>query len=476
MNNFFKRAMQGDRVVWAIFITLALISIVSMFSASSYLVQTSGSIQGPILRHVQFIAFGVFVIALVQMIEYKWIRAMGYIGFVFSIILLLFTQMYGVEQAGAARFLAIGGFQFQPSEVAKVSLILVIANQIEYLQNEEYQSRYYWIVATAIYITCALIFLENFSTAAILFATTMTMLWIGEIKFKRILITIGIVVAFVAVVLSVAAIIPESVYHESDNKVVKLFARSYTWVARIENFVSPSDEDGNSETKYKVNDSNYQSAHAQIAIARGGWFPGMPGSSQQRNFLPEAFSDFIFAIIVEEGGAIAGFFVILLYLILLYRAGQVARKSESLFGAILVIGVTLLIVFQAFIHIGVNVALGPVTGQPLPLISRGGTSTLVNCFYFGLIINVTRHIQDMAKAKVEAVASTEMPKETETKVAEIKMAETEIAEVVENPEIEIKTNTNTIDTNDNIIISNQAEPQNTDNDDITIEIKNKGDI
>lgn len=410
MNGFLKRTLQGDKVVWMIFIILVGISILSMFSASSYLVSRSGSIQGPILRHVMFIVAGFVVIILVQLIEFKWMKIIGYLGLVISIILLFVTLFSGVEQAGAARFLKLGGFQFQPSEIAKVSLIICIAHQIEYMQNEDYQRKYYYIVVAFIFITCGLIFLENLSTAAILFTTTMVMMFIADVKFKRLLLTCLFVVTLVGIIIGVAAMIPEETYRESDSKVLGLFERAYTWVARLDNF---SESAG--ENKYVITDSNYQEAHAQIAVARGGFLPHLPGSSQQRNFLPEAYSDFIFAIIVEEGGFFAGVFVIMLYLILLYRAGTVARNSSSLFGAVLVIGVTLLIVLQAFIHVGVSVHLGPVTGQPLPLVSRGGTSTLVNCFYFGVIINVTRYMtrekeKNMTVETVENKSDNQMTK------------------------------------------------------------------
>lgn len=390
MNNFFKRTLQGDRIVWILFFALCFVSIVEMFSASSFLVSKTGSIHGPILRHVMFIGVGFVIMLIVQLIEFKYVRFIGYIGLAISWVLLVYTLLFGVEQAGAARFLSVAGFQFQPSEFAKISLIIVVADQIERMQMSEYQAKAYWMIAAVIGVTCALIFLENLSTAAILFVITMTMMWIGEVNWKRLAATVSVVIVGVGLVLGIAMVIPEETFHQSDNKILGLFERAYTWVARIENFAG---EDSDPMAKYKITDDNYQIAHAQIAVARGGFIPHMPGSSVQRDFLPEAFSDFIFAIIVEEGGFFAGIAVILLYLILLFRAGVVARKSDSLFCAILVIGVTLMIVIQAFIHVGVSVHLGPVTGQPLPLVSRGGTSILVNCVYFGIIISVTRYIQ-----------------------------------------------------------------------------------
>ena len=431
MNKFLAKTLQGDRVVWIIFALLFGISMVEMFSASSYLVHLTGSVQNPILRHFMFFAMGFMGMMIVQMIDFKYIRLLGYAGLVFSWGLLILTMFFGTEQAGAARWIEIGGFQFQPSEVAKLSLIIVIADQVERLQNVEKQNKYFWYVIIAILLTCGMIFTENFSTAAILFVITMTMMWIGEINWKKLATVCGAVVGAVMLILFIAWVIPEEVYREYDNPAVKVFKRAYTWTARIENFFEASDKTV-SKFKIKADGSNFQENHAQMAIARGGFIPHGPGTSMERNYLPEAFSDFIFAIIVEELSVWMGLFVILLYLWLLFRAGRVAQQSDSLFCAILVIGVTMLIVLQAFIHIGVSVHLGPVTGQPLPLISRGGTSVLVNCVYFGLIISVTRHIQ-LQKLQKEMMNATVVVADTaETNVEQTNSLETEMVEEVKD--------------------------------------------
>ena len=431
MNKFLAKTLQGDRVVWIIFALLFGISMVEMFSASSYLVHLTGSVQNPILRHFMFFAMGFMGMMIVQMIDFKYIRLLGYAGLVFSWGLLILTMFFGTEQAGAARWIEIGGFQFQPSEVAKLSLIIVIADQVERLQNVEKQNKYFWYVIGAVVLTCGMIFTENFSTAAILFVITMTMMWIGEINWKKLATVCGAVVGAVMLILFIAWVIPEEVYREYDNPAVKVFKRAYTWTARIENFFEASDKTV-SKFKIKADGSNFQENHAQMAIARGGFIPHGPGTSMERNYLPEAFSDFIFAIIVEELSVWMGLFVILLYLWLLFRAGRVAQQSDSLFCAILVIGVTMLIVLQAFIHIGVSVHLGPVTGQPLPLISRGGTSVLVNCVYFGLIISVTRHIQ-LQKLQKEMMNATVVVADTaETNVEQTNSLETEMVEEVKD--------------------------------------------
>lgn len=426
MNKFLAKTLQGDRVVWTIFLFLFIISVVEMFSASSMLVHISGSVQGPILRHAMFYAIGFMALMIVQLVDFKYIRLLGYVGLAASWILLLYTSFFGgVEQAGAARWIDIGGFRFQPSEVAKLSLIVVVADMIERMQDEERQNKLFWYVIGAIVITCGMIFTENFSTAALLFVITMTMMLIGEINWRKLLTVCTGVVGVVLIILLMALFIPDDVFYNSGNPVFEKLERAKTWVARIENFAG----DEETVSKFKVTDDNFQENHAQMAIARGGFLPSGPGTSVESNYLPEAFSDFIFAIIVEELGFFMGIFVMFLYLWLLFRAGRVARQSDSLFCAILVIGVTLLIVLQAFVHIAVSVHLIPVTGQPLPLISRGGTSILVNCIYFGIIISVTKYIQQQKLAKEMAAKAVVEPVEPQ-KVDNPVVEDTEIIEEV----------------------------------------------
>lgn len=426
MNKFLAKTLQGDRVVWTIFLFLFIISIVEMFSASSMLVHWSGSVQGPILRHVMFFVVGFMALMIVQLVDFKYIRLLGYVGLAASWMLLLYTSFFGgVEQAGAARWIDIGGFRFQPSEIAKLSLIVVVADMVERMQNEERQNKLFWYVIGIIVITCGMIFTENFSTAALLFVITMTMMLIGEINWRKLLTVCAGVVGVVMIILLMAWNIPDDIYYNSGSPILKKLERAKTWVARIENFAG----DEETVSRFKVTDDNFQENHAQMAIARGGFLPSGPGTSVESNYLPEAFSDFIFAIIVEELGFFIGIFVMFLYLWLLFRAGRVARQSDSLFCAILVIGVTLLIVLQAFVHIAVSVHLIPVTGQPLPLISRGGTSILVNCIYFGIIISVTKYIQQQKLAKEMAAKAVVEPVESQ-KVDNPVVEDTEIIEEV----------------------------------------------
>ncbi len=213
------------------------------------------------------------------------------------------------------------------------------------------------------------------------------------------LIVGGSITAVAALALTLVMVVPE-------NKMPKAFDRAYTWKARIERFV---DGKGDDTQKYVINDENRQMMHGKMAIARGGVVGVFPGNSIERDYLPQAYSDFIYSIIVEEMGLFGGIFVILLYLILLFRAGMIATKCESVFPALLVTGLSLMIVLQAFISMSVATSLGPVTGQPLPLISRGGTSIIITCLYFGIILGVTRQLRLGETGSASAATENEIP-------------------------------------------------------------------
>ena len=415
MNNNIKNQLKGDYVIWMVFFFLCIISIIEMFSASSTLVSRDSSIGGPILRHIMFLGIGTALMIIVQQVDYKLIKMLGYVGWVVSIGLLVFTLIKGVSANDAARWLSIGGAQFQPSELAKLCLIIMTADWIsraKKTEDDEFERKYFKWIALSIVVTCGLILPENFSTAALLFTVVSGMLFCGQVAFKRLASFWGIIVLFIGLVFAIAVLIPEENY-QADNlrnanpvarTFYKTFGRAYTWVARIENFGKSSDPN----EKYKIHSSNLQPVHGQIAIARGGIFPHGPGTSVQRNRLPEAFSDFIFSIIVEELGLIGGVFVIMLYLILLFRAGRIVWKSTTVYPAVLVMGLALIIVLQAFIHVAVSVQLIPVTGQPLPLISRGGTSILITCIYFGLILSVTRYATANGEVAADVLPADEL--------------------------------------------------------------------
>lgn len=364
---------------------LCVISIIEMYSASSTLAYKAANHTAPMLRHVSFLIGGTIIAIVVHLIPYRVIRLMGYLGLLTSLVLLILVQFIGETENDATRWMSIGGVQFQPSELAKLSVIIVVADFISRIKNQERdEKRIFFIILSILAVICPLILFENFSTSAILFGVVFLMMFVGKISMKKLSSVAGVIVLIAIVGYGVVKIIP------SEN-MPNVFDRAYTWTSRIDKFFVPTD---NQESKYAINDENMQVQHAKIAISRGGFFGVMPGNSIERDVLPQAYSDFIFAIIVEEIGLFGGIFVILLYLVLLYRAGRIATQSPTVFPAIVVIGLSLMIVIQAFVNMAVASNLGPVTGQPLPLISRGGTSILITCIYFGIILGVTRQIKE----------------------------------------------------------------------------------
>ena len=399
MTQLLKKYFKGDTVLWIVFIMLCVISIIEMYSASSTLAYKASNHTAPMLRHVWFLFIGSLVAFGVHLIPYKYIRLLSYLGLFASVFFLIWVLFKGQSANDATRWMSLFGFQFQPSELAKLSVIIVVADLISRIKNPDDEKKLFRYIIIIVGVICALILLENFSTAILLFVVAYVMMFIGEISWKRMLIVGGSITAVAALALTLVMVVPE-------NKMPKAFDRAYTWKARIERFV---DGKGDDTQKYVINDENRQMMHGKMAIARGGVVGVFPGNSIERDYLPQAYSDFIYSIIVEEMGLFGGIFVILLYLILLFRAGMIATKCESVFPALLVTGLSLMIVLQAFISMSVATSLGPVTGQPLPLISRGGTSIIITCLYFGIILGVTRQLRLGETGSASAATENEIP-------------------------------------------------------------------
>lgn len=406
MNSLLKKYLRGDIVLWTVFIGLCLISVVEMYSASSTLAFKAMNHTAPILRHVVFLGLGAFFAFLVHLIPYKFYRMVSYVLLVLSVFTLVLVLAMGVDANDATRWLSIGGFQFQPSELGKLSLIIVAADLIARMKiSEESEKKYFPILIGATLVICGLILPENFSTAFLLFGVVFLMMIIGSVSWKRLLKLIGTLAAALVLLIVVMEFTVSSKGEEvaidspavkvEDASLVKktggILNRYSTWRNRVIRFTSEEDDPSQ---KYVINDENLQVQHGRIAIARGGFVGVFPGNSIQRDFLPQAYSDFIYAIIVEEMGLVGGVFVILLYMILLFRAGRIATKSATVFPAIVMIGLSLMIVTQAFVSMSVATSLGPVTGQPLPLISRGGTAILITSLYFGIMFGITRQIKE----------------------------------------------------------------------------------
>ena len=400
MNKKIGNIFKGDKVIWMVFFFLCMISIVEVFSASSGLTYKSQNFISPILKHTGTIVMGLFIAVVTLNIPCKYFKLMTPFLLLISFITLRWVLMGGETINGANRVIEIPGFTFQPSEIAKGTMILAEAQILSAMQRENGADKdaFKFILWLAIPI-CFLIGLENLSTAAMLFGIVIIVMFIGRVPYKQIGKLVGAigglaVVGLLFIMLVGHAETPEEAQlsktesvdqAKKKGKIEKLFHRADTWKGRILNFgkgeVAPLDYDL---------DKDAQVAHANIAIVSSGIIGKGPGKSVERDFLSQAFSDFIYAIIVEELGIIGAAFVVFLYIILLYRCARIAGRCENNFPALLVMGLGLLLVIQAIFNMMVAVGLAPVTGQPLPLISKGGTSTIINCAYIGAILSISR--------------------------------------------------------------------------------------
>ncbi len=400
MDNLLKKYVKGDPTLWIVFVFLCIISAIEMYSASSTLAFGSESYTGPMLRHVGFLIGGAIIAIFVHLVPYKYIKMAAYLALGLSAILLVWVIFKGHSENGASRWLVFMGIKFQPSEIAKLSVIIVAADFISRIRDDaQNEWMYFRNTLIMVGVICVLILFDNFSTAFLLFVVVFIMMFIGRVSLLKLLGIGGVLIVGLVLCFLLVKAVPKE-------KMPKLFDRAYTWVARIDRYKT---EKNNEEGKYVITDDNLQVQHGRIAIARGGMVGVFPGNSVERDFLPQAYSDFIYSIIVEEMGLLGGVFVILLYLVLLFRAGRIATKCTTVFPALLVIGLSLMIVIQAFISMSVATSLGPVTGQPLPLISRGGTSILITCIYFGIIFGVTRQLNEEAKVSDPLKPEKQMP-------------------------------------------------------------------
>lgn len=372
------KAFRGDKTIWYIFIALCIISVLEVFSASSTIVYRQQSHWGPVLRHVVFLTIGFGAVMFIQRIPTKYFASLLLL-LPISWLLLFITFFLGTDVNGAQRWLAVGAFTIQPSEFAKLALVGFVAFFLSKMKNDN-ETLIFKILMAGILITCALIVTENLSTACLLFAVTYLMMFIGQVDLKKLGMIALCGVLGGIFIFGTLTLIPKDVAKEY------LPDRFATWKARIDRHsTGEADAEGATTTEYKITDDNYQVSHAKIAIANGNII-GLPGSGVERDFLPQAYSDFIFAIILEEMGLIGGLITLLLYVALMIRGGILASKCEKLFPRYLLLGCALIITAQALANMAVAVNLIPVTGQPLPLISRGGTSTIITCIYFGIIL------------------------------------------------------------------------------------------
>lgn len=363
--------LEGDKVIWGVVFALSIFSILLVYSTAGW---------NFLFNHLIKLFIGLFFLYQVHKIKFKYFAKIGVLGFFISIVLLILVFIMGVTVNGASRWLSIAGFQFQPSDIAKLSILLFMARQLSKyradIKNFKYLSFY---ILFPLFVICALILPNNFSTSALIFLNGLVLMYVAKVNIKHIISIISVGIFGASLIYIVAKINPEFTN--------QFMPRSSTWVSRIDSYFI--------DEKQQELNQDYQQQQALVAIYNGGFSGKGPGKSTQRNLLPYSSSDFIFAIMVEEYGLIVGALLpILLYLILFYRALRIANKITSVFGGLLCVGLMFSLVFQAFINMLVSVGVLPVTGQTLPLISMGGTSILFTCITVGIILSVSNDTSD----------------------------------------------------------------------------------
>ena len=373
MKETLNKYLKGDPVIWLIVFVLSIYGVLAVYSSTGTLAywERDGNTEYYLIKHVALLLFGLFAMWLTHQINIQYFSRISQILIWVSVPLLLYTLAFGVEINDARRWFAIGGLTVQSSDVAKLALISYIARFLSKQQGDIHDFKKTLLpILGIIMLICMLIFPEDFSTSAVLFMTSMMLLFIGRIPMKQFgaLVGIGVLVFGSAIV----------IVWNSDVQ----FGRIATMKSRVEAFMDGSDDGG-----------TYQSRQAKIAVARGGFTGEGPGNSRQKNFLPSPFADFIYAIIIEEYGSIfGGLALIVLYLLLLYRCFRIVLKTQNSLAALMAIGLGFSLVTQAFINMGVAVNVLPVTGLALPIVSRGGTSILFTSIAFGIIISASRTI------------------------------------------------------------------------------------
>lgn len=382
-----SKIFKGDRTIWLIVITLSFLGVLAVYSSTGTLAfaKQKGNTEFYFLRHLGYLVVGWGVLFLTHKIPFKFYSRIAQIGFWLSLGLLYLTLAVGSNINNATRVISIGGLTFQPSDMAKLFLVLYIARFLSKRQDEVEKFSVFRNVMIAILAIIIPIIPENLSTALVVMTTSTLLLYIGRIKFRYILMLVGGGALALSLFIALIFTIDVSKFEDS---------RLPTWKKRIETYMG-HDEDGN---------SGYQQMQSKIAVATGGIIGKGPGNSTQRNFLPHPYSDFIFAIIVEEYGIVGGLIVIGCFIILIFRCLKMVVESQRSFGALAVLGIAFSTSFQAFVHMGVSVGKLPVTGLTLPLVSMGGTSLVLNSLAFGVILGISRHIQEEKEMQSETTS------------------------------------------------------------------------
>lgn len=385
---------KGDKVIWTAVVLLAVVSLLVVYSSTGLLAYKmyKGNTEVYLFKQFAFILVGVMIIYFAHQVNYTIYSKVAKILFLVSIPLLFYTLFFGVKLNEGSRWirLPIINMTFQTSDLAKLALFMYLSRLLSKKQDviKDFRTGFLPVIAP-VAIICVMIAPANLSTALLIGATSLMLLFIGRVSAKHLLLTIGVAAIPLVILISAAVIRHKANGGTTEKPKVegrsRLTVRVDTWISRVETFVYGGKEDNG--------DNNYQTNQAKIAIAKGGILGLGPGNSQQRNFLPHPYSDFIFAIIIEEYGLAGGVFIVLIYLVFLLRSIRIFRRCPFAFGAFLALGLSFTLVIQALANMAVNVNLFPVTGVTLPLVSMGGSSFLFTCLAIGIILSVARNAE-----------------------------------------------------------------------------------
>ncbi len=384
---------RGDKVIWSIVLLLVLASLLVVYSSTGSLAyrHNKGNTEFYLFKQLAFIVGGVLIIYFAHRVNYTVYSRIALWFYLLSIPLLLYTLIFGTNYNEASRWirLPILNMTLQTSDMAKLGLFMYLARQLSRKKDvvTDFKKGFLPLMAPVV-LTCLLIAPANLSTALLVGATSMIIMFMGRVQIKHLLLAIGVAALPIVILVMMAVSTHKATEANTTNSELTTKAKSHgrigTWVRRIQDFIYTKNEA-----------SPYQVQQAKIAIAKGGWIGLGPGNSEQRNFLPHPYSDYIYAIIIEEYGIMGGVFILFIYLVFLHRCIRLFRKCPYAFGAFLALGLSVSLVIQAMANMAVNVGLFPVTGVTLPLVSMGGTSFLFTCFAIGIILSVARNVEQM---------------------------------------------------------------------------------
>lgn len=395
---------KGDKVIWALVVLLALVSLLAVYSATGSLAYKNykGNTEVYLFKQIMFIVIGIGVVYFAHLVNYTIYSRIATILFILVIPLLLYTLFFGVRMNEGSRWIRLPliNMTMQTSDLAKLALFMYLARLLSRKQDviKDFKKGFVPVVLPVL-IICMLIAPANLSTALLLGASCMMLLFIGRARAKHILWVMGL--ALIPILFLVIAAVARHQADEDETTVAKkassgLFGRVDTWIGRVENFIYSSKE--------ADNDEMYQVNQAKIAIAKGGVLGVGPGNSTTRDYLPQAYNDFIFAIIIEEYGFAGGVFIVFIYLVFLYRCIRIFKRCPFAFGAFLALGLSFTLAIQAVANMAVTVNLFPVTGVTLPLVSMGGSSFIFTCLAIGIILSVARNVEQLEPAKNEQMS------------------------------------------------------------------------